>query len=145
MRLLKDFDYFLEKGIVRKQGVDKSRSEFLEKESKLSFDGLIERVELMGINKKNSNSVIKDCYDIILESIRSKMFLLGYSSTGHGAHEAEVAFSRKILERENDVQFLNKLRYFRNGMIYYGMIFDLEYAKDVVDFTKRIYLEITRA
>lgn len=127
MRSLKDFDYFLEKGFAKKQNVDKSRSKFLKEESKLSFEGLIERIDLMGINKRNSNSIIKDCYDIILETIRSKMFLLGYSSSGHGAHEAEVSFSRKFL-KENDVQFLNKLRYFRNGMIYYGVILDLEYT-----------------
>lgn len=143
MRSLKNFDYFLEKKIAKIQSVDKSRASSLEKESKLSFDGLNERIEIMGLNERNANSILKDCYDIILETIRSKMFLLGYSSTGNGAHEAEVSFSRKLLKSENDVQFLNKLRYFRNGMIYYGIILDLEYAEKVIDFTKRIYLEIS--
>jgi len=94
--------------------------------------------------KKNSNSIIKDCYDILSEVIRSKMNLLGYSASGQGAHESEISFSRKFIERENDVQFLNKLRYFRNGMIYYGSILDIEYAQKVFIFTKRIYLIITK-
>jgi hypothetical protein len=142
LKPLKNFDYFLEKKIAKMQSVDKSRANSLKKESKLSFDGLVERIEVMGLNEKNANSILKDCYDIILEAIRSRMFLLGYSSTGNGAHEAEVSFSRKLLKSENDVQFLNKLRYFRNGMIYYGVILDLEYAEKVIGFTRRVYLEI---
>jgi len=144
MKPLREFKYYLDKGIVKKRSIDLSRANFLKKEAQLSFEGLLERVELIGINKKNSNSIIKDCYDILSEVIRSKMNLLGYSASGQGAHESEISFSRKFIERENDVQFLNKLRYFRNGMIYYGSILDIEYAQKVFIFTKRIYLIITK-
>ena len=142
MKPLKEFEYFLEKGVVKKKSADKSRSDFLRKEAGVSFEGLTERVDVMGINEKNANSIIKDCYDIILEIIRSKMFLLGYFASGVGAHEAEVSFSRKLLKSENDVQFLNKLRHFRNGTIYYGTMLDLEYARQIFDFTLRIYDEL---
>lgn len=144
MKPIREFNYYLEKGVVHKKSPDKARSNFLKKESKLSFEGLVERVKIMGINKRNSNSIIKDCYDIILEIIRSKMFILGYYASGQGAHEAEVSFSKKIIKKEQDIQFLNKLRYFRNGMIYYGTILDLEYAEKVFNFTKRIYSELTK-
>ena len=70
------------------------------------------------------------------------MILLGYYASGQGAHEAEVSFSRNFLKKENDIKFLNKLRYFRNGMIYYGTLLDIEYAQKVFSFTKRIYGEL---
>jgi len=46
---------------------------------------------------------------------------------------------------ENDVQFANQLRFFRNGMIYYGTILDTEYAEKVIEFTKRIYLKLKKS
>ncbi len=144
MKPLRDFKYYLKKGIIKKRSANIPWANFLKEEAKLSFEGLLERVKLIGINKRNSNSIIKDCYDIISEIIRSKMNFLGYHSSGQGAHEAEIAFSRSFLKKENDVQFLNKLRYFRNGMIYYGILLDIEYAQKVFAFTKNFYLKITK-
>ena len=33
---------------------------------------------------------------------------------------------------------MTQLRYFRNGILYYGKTFDSEYAEKVIDFTKKI-------
>ncbi len=41
MRLLKDFDKFIELGVVKKQSIDKSRANALTKEAKESYDFLI--------------------------------------------------------------------------------------------------------
>jgi len=139
MRAINNFENFLNKGIVKKQSPDKPRAKFLVKESEKSFKGLNKRVKTMGIDNDNSNSIVKDCYDILMELIRAKMLLKGYNAAGKGAHEAEVSYTRKIGFNEKDVQFLNQIRYFRNGMIYYGKIIDKEYANKVVDFTKKIY------
>ncbi len=46
---------------------------------------------------------------------------------------AEAGFSDK------DVNFANDLRFFRNGIMYYGKKFDKAYAEKVLEFTKRIY------
>ncbi|MCR4327617.1 MAG: hypothetical protein NUV46_03485 [Nanoarchaeota archaeon] len=137
-----DFNEFLKKGIVKKQSPDKSRSKFIKKESEMSFEGLLERIDKIGVNPRNSNSIIKDCYDIIFELIRSKMILKGYNSSGFGAHEAEVSYLRVLNFSEKEIQFLNQLRYFRNGMIYYGKVFDEDYAKDVFNFTKKVIRKI---
>ena len=74
-----------------------------------------------------------------MELIRAKMLLKGYNTSGLGAHEAEVSYLRVLGFNENDVQFADRLRYFRNGMLYYGTILDEEYAKKVLEFTKKIY------
>jgi hypothetical protein len=142
MRPIKEFKEFILSGVVKKQSPDKSRAEFLIKESELSFEGLNERVKQMGINDRNANSVLKDCYDILMESIRAKMLLKGYNATGQGAHEAEVSYMKILGFSETEVQFADQLRYFRNGMIYYGTILDCEYAEKVVEFTRKIYLKL---
>lgn len=64
------------------------------------------------------------------------MLLDGYNASGTGAHESEVSYLRQIGFKETDVQFCDALRYYRNGMIYYGTIVDSEYADKVIRFTK---------
>jgi len=138
MRLPSEFGYYLSKGIVRKVSPDKSRAEFLMEEARVSLEGLKERIKVMGINNKNSNSIIKDCYDIIMEIIRAKLLLKGYSSSGAYAHEAEVSYFKKLGFLDSEVFFLNELRYFRNSITYYGKLLDREYARKVVVFLEKV-------
>lgn len=139
MTLPKEFSFYIKEGIVKKISIDRARAEFLVNESQNSMEGLNERLEKIGINDKNANSIIKDCYDIIMELIRAKLLLAGYNSSGQHAHEAEVSFLLDIGFPEKDVSFLNELRHFRNAITYYGKILDSDYATIVVKFTKRIY------
>lgn len=107
MKPIRDFDEFLVLGTVKKQASDKSRANFLIKESELSFEGLNERVEKMGISDKNANSIIKDCYDIFMELVRAKMLLDGYNASGRGAHEAEVSYMKNLNFNNKDIDFAN--------------------------------------
>lgn len=45
---------------------------------------------------------------------------------------------------EKDVSFANELRYFRNGITYYGKKFDKTYAEKVMGFVKRIYPKLKK-
>ena len=138
MKLPKEFEYYVKKGVIRKIASDKPRAEFLIKESKVSLEGLKERIEIIGINDKNVNSIIKDCYDIIMETIRAKLLLEGYSSSGSYAHEGEISYLKKLGFPDSEISFLNELRYFRNGIIYYGKILDKEYAEKVLNFLEKL-------
>ena len=71
--------------------------------------------------------------------IRAKMLLKGYNASGFGAHEAEVSYLRNLDFKETDVQFLDQIRFFRNGMLYYGTILEEEYAEKVLSFLRKIY------
>ncbi len=144
MRLPKRFHEYLKEGIVRKASPDISRAQFLIEEANTTLEGLKERIEKIGINEKNANSIIKDCYDIIMELIRSKLFLKGYNSSGLHAHEAEVSFLLELEFGENDVAFLNELRYFRNSVTYYGKVLNKEYAEKVYIFMNRILPKLYR-
>ncbi|MEK6862642.1 MAG: hypothetical protein AABW57_00555 [Nanoarchaeota archaeon] len=138
MKPIKNFNDFLKEGIVKKQSPDLSRANFLIKESQKSYFFINSLVKDLGLNDDNANSIIKLCYDIIMGFIRAKMLKDGYNAVGQGAHEAEVSYLRSIGFNENDVQFANQLRYFRNGIMYYGKMFDKEYAKQVLDFLNKI-------
>ena len=67
------------------------------------------------------------------------MLIQGYNTSGRGAHEAEVAYLRTKKHRESDIQFLDQLRYHRNGILYRGTTLDKEYAEKVITFTNKLY------
>jgi len=145
MNLPKEFEYYLQRGIAKKSGSDKPRAKFLISESETSLEGLNERIKIIGINNKNANSIIKDCYDIIMELVRAKLLIDGYSSSGNYAHEGEISYLKKLGFIDNDLSFLNDLRYFRNSVTYYGKILNEEYAKKVYDFLNKVIGQLKEA
>lgn len=142
MKAIRHFDEFIKTNIVKKQSSDKSRAHFLIKESENGYHNLSEKIEKIPLEDTNANDFVKSCYDIIMELIRAKMLLEGYNASGMGAHEAEVSYMRVLRFDEKDVQFANQMRFFRNGMIYYGTIIDKEYAKIVIEFTRKVYKKL---
>ena len=139
MNPIKNFSEYLKEGLVKKQYADLSRAKFLAKESEKSYSFILKIIKSMGINDDNANSIIKLSYDTIMELIRAEMLTHGYNSIGLGAHQAEVAYMREIGFSENDVQFADQLRYFRNAIMYYGKILDKEYAEKVLEFVNKAY------
>ena len=130
MKLPNNFEYYLEKGIAKKTNPDNQRAQFLIHESEKNFRGLNKRVLVMnGIEEDNVNSIIKDIYDIIIEIIRARMLLDGYSCSGNFAHEAEISYLRKLNFKDNEIFFINELRASRNSITYYGKILNREYAE----------------
>lgn len=142
MNLPKKFEEYIQGGIIKKCSINKPRAEFLIAEAEKALRGLHKRVEMMGIDEDNANSIVKDCYDIIMELIRAKLFLIGYCSAGQFAHEAEISYLRKEGFSDNELSFVNDLRYFRNSVTYYGKLLSAEYGKQVVEFTKKIYPQL---
>src|SRR3989338_4459156 len=134
MRHLKPFEEFLEDGTMRKMSPDKERAKNLVLEAERKFNSLLESVIKIGIKDENANDYVEHCYDIIMFLIRARLYADGYSSSGHGAHEAEVAFARKLKFNEKETEFLDQLRYFRNRILYYGKRYDKEYAEKVIEF-----------
>jgi len=138
MRIIKSFEEFIKEGIVKKISPDKQRAENLFLESERKFGLLQKTIKNMGIDDNNANDYVEYCYNIIMFLIRAKMLEQGYTSSGQGAHEAEVAFARNTGFGESEIQLLDQLRYFRNGILYYGKRFDKEYAEQIIEFTEKI-------
>ena len=144
MKAIRSFDDFIKDRIVKTQSIDISRAEFLKKESENSYSNLLEKIRLIKLTDKNANDFVKSCYDIMMELLRAKMLLNGYNASGIGAHEAEVAYMRLLGFEEKDVQFADQIRFFRNGMLYYGTKLDKEYAEKVFDFLQSIYTKLKK-
>lgn len=145
MRLLRPFEEFLKDGTVRKRSPDTGRARSLIEESERRSRFLGEMLDKMGLSDDNANYFIENSYDILIELLRARLLSEGFDSSGKGAHEAEVAYMKRIGFSESDVRFMNDLRYFRNGIKYYGKIFDKEYGKRVLEFLKRAYSRLRKS
>jgi len=137
MRTLRKFEDFIKQGVIKKKHPDKDRAKSLIEESDRKFKSMKKILNKVGLDNENSNDIIESCYDILTYLIRAKMLSNGFSSSGNGAHEAEVSYLRTLKFPEVEVEFMNKLRYFRNGIMYYGERFDKEYAEKVIKFLKK--------
>lgn len=142
MKGLKKFDEFIRMGIVKKQSPDKSRSKFLIMEAEQGYAYLLKLIKTMGVKNQNANDYVKNCCDILMELTRAKMLLEGLNASGFKSHEAEVTYWWILKFKEQDIRFLDQMRFFRNGMLYYGTILDKEYAEKVIEFTKKNYQKL---
>jgi len=139
---MKSFEEFINEGVAKRVSPDKQRTKNLILESERKYNVLKDMIENMGIDDIKANDYIEYCYNIIMFSLRAKMLERGYTSSGQGAHEAEIAFALTIGFTESEILLLDKLRYFRNGILYYGKRLDKEYAEKVIEFTKRMYTKL---
>lgn len=139
MKPLRHFEEYIEEGIVKRQNPDFPRAVSLAKDAGKSYLFLNKIVKEFLINNENANTIVKLAYDILMDLIRAKMLEKGYNTSGQGAHESEVSYLRELRFNENDIQFCDQLRYFRNGIMYYGKILEKEYAEKVWIFLNKIY------
>lgn len=144
MRPLKKFDEFLETGIARRREPDQARANSLITEALKRNTFFSEVVKKIEITDENANYYIENSYDILIELIRAKILQDGFYCSGEGAHEAEVAYMEKLGFSEADIRFMNDLRYFRNGILYYGKRFDKEYADKVLKFLQANFEKLVK-
>jgi len=134
---LKKFTEYVMEGIVKKQTPKKQRALSLEKESEEKKNFLEMLQKDIPEEKMNANFIVDYCYDIIIELIRAKMFIDGYNPGN--SHEAEVSYMPILGFSETETRFMDEIRYYRNGIKYYGTILNMEYAKKVLEFTNKTY------
>ncbi|MBU2562526.1 MAG: hypothetical protein KKF68_02610 [Nanoarchaeota archaeon] len=144
MRPLKNFEEFVSEGIINKRHPDLARAKSLIEESEKRKEFLNEILIKIGLSENNANYFIENSYDVLIELIRAKLLIEGFSSSGKGAHEAAISYMRKLGFSEKNARFMNDLRYFRNGILYYGKIFDVDYAKKVLNFLDELYPKLKR-
>lgn len=142
--MIKTFEEYQKEGIATKVKINRQRAKSLILESERRVHSLNERQEKIGISNENANDYVEYCYDIMMFLIRAKMLLDGYKASGLGAHEAEIAYMRNFKLDEKDIKFADQVRYFRNGILYYGTALDKEYAERVLEFLNKIYPRLKR-
>ncbi|MBR9702927.1 hypothetical protein GOV10_02745 [Candidatus Woesearchaeota archaeon] len=130
---MKPFKEYVDEGIVKRSYGHKSQALREESMNKFLF---LEQIEYL-LSEQNTNTFVELIYDAIMLRIRARLSEAGYKAQGLGAHEAEISFLENKLEK-NEINVLDKLRYFRNGSVYYGKKMKKEYAKKVMTFAKEI-------
>lgn len=139
MRTPKTVEEHLQEGTIKKITPDHNRAENLRREATRKYRKLHKTIETQGIEEEDSNDYLEDRYNIIMQLIRAHMLEQGYNSTGRGAHEAEIAYAKKLGLQEQELETLDQLRYLRNGILYYGKTNDKEYAQKIIDYTEKFY------
>ena len=137
---LRTFEEYINVGMIKRITPNKARALSLVAESqkkKQFMELVLSKIEAKQVNQ---NFIIDSCYDIIIELIRAKMIMEGFSS--EKSHEAEISYMKKLKFQEKDIAFMNELRYYRNGIKYYGKIMGEEYANKVLEFMKENYNQI---
>ena len=137
---MKEFKEFLELGIIKKQSPNKNRALSLIVEAKKKKEYLETTIKYVPKTKWNPNVIVDQCYDIIMEFIRAKMFIDGYNSGN--SHEAEVSYMKILNFSASETRLVDELRYYRNGTKYYGTILNIEYAEKIIKFLDKIYLKL---
>ncbi|PIN90051.1 hypothetical protein COU60_02160 [Candidatus Pacearchaeota archaeon CG10_big_fil_rev_8_21_14_0_10_34_76] len=145
MKSIRAFEEYIKIGLVKKIKPNTERAKSLIFESERKMNSLKERIDKIGVKDENSNDYVEYCYDILMLLIRAKLYSKGYNTSGLNAHSAEISYLQVLGFSESDIQFMDKIRYFRNGMLYYGTRLDKEYAEKVIEFTKRNYPKLKQS
>ena len=141
---MKEFKEFIGPGIITRISKNKSRAKALFEESERKNKTLKLIIEKIGLTNDNANDIVEHGYDIIMNVLRAKLYLDGFKASGEGAHEAEVSYLKELGFSDTDTDFLNNLRYYRNGIKYYGKRFEQNYADDVLNFLERIIPKLNK-
>ncbi len=139
---LKKFDELIKMGVVKKQTSNKERALSIIEEVEGKKQYLEISIKSIPKEKLNANVIIDQCYDILMELIRAKLYIDGYNAGN--SHEAEVSYLRILGFPESEVIIMNELRYYRNGTKYYGTMLDMRYAEKTLIFMQKIYFKLQK-
>lgn len=134
---MKAFEEFVKTGIIQKQSPNKERAKALLKEAEDKKKFIDLTIKNIPKEEMNANFIIDYSYDTLMELIRAKMFSEGFNSKS--SHEAEVSYLKNLSFSESEIRFMDELRYNRNGIKYYGTIFESAYGENVLKFMREIY------
>ena len=125
---MKDFDYYIQKGEVRKTTRDINLAESLVKRSKENSDYILK----LRLTENGASIIFRNLYDCLRELIDTILILEGYKSY---SHQASIIFLKKFTEfSEEDIYKLDNFRTKRNNSLYYGRPITIDEAKEIMEF-----------
>lgn len=133
---MKEFEFFLSKGDVKKQSPDKNLSD-------ATFKDSLDRLELAKnlIHKAKPKYVLENAYDAMWEAADSVLYLEGFKSF---SHEASIVYLKKKGFYEQDIIEFDRFRKIRNGIKYYGEECDIQDAESALKLAEKIINRIKR-
>ena len=131
---LRYFKEYLAEGISRKVTTNIQRAKSLIEDSNKRHIFLTQIIKSVSITDDNANYFIEEVYDILISLIRAKMFIEGYEASGNYSHQAEVSYLRELTFSEAEINIMDEIRQFRNGIKYYGRRYTKNEADNCLNF-----------
>ncbi len=133
---MKDFEFFLKKGDVKKQSPDKNLSN-------ATFKDSLERLELAKnlLQKAKPKYILENAYEAMREAADSILYREGYKSF---SHEASIIYLIKKGFSEQDIIEFDRFRKIRNGIKYYGRDCDESDAGSAIKLAEKIIGKIKK-
>lgn len=134
--MVKDFEFFLKKGDVKRQSPNKNLAYSAFKEG-------LERVDFARqlLHKARPKYVLENAYEAMREAADSILYLKGFKSF---SHEASIIYLIKEGFNEKDILEFDRFRRIRNGIKYYGKGCDLSDAEQAMQLADKIINEIKK-
>lgn len=127
---MKDFEFFLKKGDVKRQIPDENLSNATLRDS-------LERLELAKtlLKKEKPKYVLENAYEAMREAADSILYYEGFKSF---SHEASIIYLLKKGFSEQDIYEFDRFRKIRNGIKYYGKDCDESDAQLAIKLAEKI-------
>jgi len=132
--MVKEFEFFLNKGDVKKQRPDENLS-------KATFNDSLERLEFSKnlFQKAKSKYVLENAYEAMREAADSLLYREGFKSY---SHEASIVYLLKKGFSEQDIIEFDRFRKIRNSIKYYGGDCDETDADSAIKLAEKIINKI---
>ena len=131
---MKDFNFFVNKGEVKKQSPDENLAKATYEDSR---ERLILAKTLRQIAK--SKYVLENAYESMREAADSILYNDGFKSF---SHEASIVYLLKKGFSESDIAEFDRFRKIRNGIKYYGGNCDELDAEAAIKLAEKIVAKI---
>ena len=133
---MKDFEFFLKKGDVKKQSPNKNLAFSAFKDS-------LERIEFSKqlLHKAKQEYVLENAYEAMREAADSVLYLRGFKSF---SHEASIVYLIKEGFNEKVITEFDRFRRLRNGIKYYGKDCDMTDAEQAIQLADKIINDIMK-
>lgn len=131
---MKDFEFFLKNGEIKKQKPDKNLS-------KATFAESMDRIELSKnlLKKEKPKYVLENAYESMREAADAVLYKEGYKSF---SHEASIVYLLKKGFSINEIIEFDRFRKIRNNIKYYGKGCDESDAESAIRLAERIIKKI---
>lgn len=131
---MKEFEFFIEKGDVKKQSQDENLS-------KATFKESLDRLELAEqlTGKAKPKYILENSYEAMREAADAILYLEGFKSY---SHEASIVYLLKKGFNESEITEFDRFRKIRNSIKYYGGSCDSTDAESALKLAKSIIQKI---
>jgi len=133
---VKEFEFFVNKGDVKKQSPD-------EHLSNAAFKECLERLELTKgvLQKARPKYILENAYEAMREAADAVLYRDGFKSY---SHEASIVYLRKKGFSESDLIEFDRFRKIRNDIKYYGGDCDKSDAESAIRLAEKILYKIKK-